>query len=216
MRPLISDVHDAWQPRRQPACACDGAARCDWLFLAGGAAWPPRCCVALVLLDGQPASAALIGLGFALGIAFFRAEFSFTAAWRRFLVRGEARRAARRVPADRGRGARHRAGRGAGAGLRRRDRADRALARHRRLRVRHRHAARQWLRLRHALHRRQRRRPHADRARLLHRRQRDRQPAPAGVPGARRRRSDPRVELPRPWGGLAVTLASIAARGGRS
>jgi uncharacterized membrane protein YedE/YeeE len=45
---------------------------------------------ALVLLDGHPASAALIGLGFALGIAFFTAEFSFTAAWRRFLTRGEA------------------------------------------------------------------------------------------------------------------------------
>jgi hypothetical protein len=46
--------------------------------------------VALVALDGQPASAALVILGFALGVAFLKAEFSFTAAWRRFLVSGEA------------------------------------------------------------------------------------------------------------------------------
>ena len=65
------------------------AARRDWVFVSG-ACVAAALLVALVLLDGQPASAALIGLGFALGIAFFRAEFSFTAAWRRFLVRGEA------------------------------------------------------------------------------------------------------------------------------
>ena len=46
--------------------------------------------VALVLLDGQPASAALIVGGFALGAVFLKAEFSFTAAWRRFLNKGEA------------------------------------------------------------------------------------------------------------------------------
>jgi hypothetical protein len=46
--------------------------------------------VALVLLDGQPASAALIVGGFGLGIAFLKAEFSYTASWRRFLTRGEA------------------------------------------------------------------------------------------------------------------------------
>jgi uncharacterized membrane protein YedE/YeeE len=46
--------------------------------------------IALVLLDGQPASAALIVGGFALGAAFLKAEFSFTAAWRRFLNKGEA------------------------------------------------------------------------------------------------------------------------------
>ena len=46
--------------------------------------------IALVLLDRQPASAALILGGFALGIVFLKAEFSFTASWRRFLVRGEA------------------------------------------------------------------------------------------------------------------------------
>ncbi len=45
---------------------------------------------ALVLLDGQVASAALVLGGFALGIAFWKAEFSFTASWRRFLNRGEA------------------------------------------------------------------------------------------------------------------------------
>ena len=45
--------------------------------------------IALVLLDGQPASAALIAGGFGLGVAFLKAEFSFTASWRRFLTRGE-------------------------------------------------------------------------------------------------------------------------------
>jgi uncharacterized membrane protein YedE/YeeE len=43
-----------------------------------------------VVLDGQPASAALIVGGFALGAVFLKTEFSFTAAWRRFLVKGEA------------------------------------------------------------------------------------------------------------------------------
>jgi uncharacterized membrane protein YedE/YeeE len=46
--------------------------------------------VALVLLDGQPASAALILGGFGLGVAFVRAEFSYTASWRRFLSNGDA------------------------------------------------------------------------------------------------------------------------------
>ena len=46
--------------------------------------------VALVLLDGQPASAALILGGFGLGVAFLKAEFSYTASWRHFLTRGEA------------------------------------------------------------------------------------------------------------------------------
>src|SRR4051812_46938646 len=46
--------------------------------------------VALVLLDGQSASAALIVGGFGLGIAFVRAEFSYTASWRRFLSKGDA------------------------------------------------------------------------------------------------------------------------------
>ena len=46
--------------------------------------------VALVLLDGQLWSAALIFGGFGLGVAFLKAEFSYTASWRRFLTRGEA------------------------------------------------------------------------------------------------------------------------------
>jgi uncharacterized membrane protein YedE/YeeE len=45
---------------------------------------------ALVLLDGQPWSAALILGGFGLGAAFLVAEFSFTASWRRFITRGQA------------------------------------------------------------------------------------------------------------------------------
>src|SRR3989442_10682640 len=67
------------------------AGRSDWLFLSA-ALVAAALLAALVLLDGQPASAALIALGFALGIAFFKAEFSFTAAWRRFIARGEAAR----------------------------------------------------------------------------------------------------------------------------
>jgi uncharacterized protein len=76
------------------ATTAEGAApavarRADWLFLSG-AVIAAALLAALTVLDGQPASAALIGLGFVLGIAFFRAEFSFTAAWRRLLTRGEA------------------------------------------------------------------------------------------------------------------------------
>lgn len=61
----------------------------DRLFL-GIAIVATATLVALVLLDGQPASAALIVGGFGLGIAFLKAEFSYTASWRRFLTRGEA------------------------------------------------------------------------------------------------------------------------------
>ena len=61
----------------------------DRLFL-GLALIATAILVALVLLDGQPASAALILGGFGLGIAFLKAEFSYTASWRRFLTRGEA------------------------------------------------------------------------------------------------------------------------------
>jgi uncharacterized membrane protein YedE/YeeE len=63
--------------------------RRDWPFLIA-AVLAAAVLVALVALDGQPALAALVILGFALGVAFLKAEFSFTAAWRRFLVRGEA------------------------------------------------------------------------------------------------------------------------------
>jgi hypothetical protein len=69
-----------------PAAA---APRLDWPFLIA-AVLGTAVLVALVALDGQPASAALIVLGFALGVAFLKTEFSFAAAWRRFLVNGEA------------------------------------------------------------------------------------------------------------------------------
>src|SRR5690349_1807971 len=65
------------------------AVRIDRLFL-GIALATTAILVVLVLLDHQPASAALILGGFGLGIAFLKAEFSFTASWRRFLTRGEA------------------------------------------------------------------------------------------------------------------------------
>ena len=61
----------------------------DRLFL-GLALAATAILVALVLLDHQPASAALIIGGFGLGVAFLKAEFSYTASWRRFLTRGEA------------------------------------------------------------------------------------------------------------------------------
>src|SRR6187399_721192 len=63
--------------------------RLDWPFLIA-AVLATAVLVTLVALDGHPASAALLVLGFALGVAFLKAEFSFTAAWRRFLVSGEA------------------------------------------------------------------------------------------------------------------------------
>ncbi len=77
------------------AAVTDGAAAppkirsIDWLFLAA-AILATAVLVALVVIDGQPWSAGLIASGFALGMAFLKFEFSFTASWRRFLVRGEA------------------------------------------------------------------------------------------------------------------------------
>src|SRR5215468_3491218 len=65
------------------------AVRIDLLFL-GLALASTSILIALVLLAHQPASAALILGGFGLGIAFLKAEFSYTASWRRFLTRGEA------------------------------------------------------------------------------------------------------------------------------
>ncbi|HEY6859108.1 MAG TPA: YeeE/YedE family protein [Pseudolabrys sp.] len=65
------------------------AVRIDRLFL-GLALASTAILIALVLLDHQPASAALILGGFGLGVAFLKAEFSYTASWRRFLTRGEA------------------------------------------------------------------------------------------------------------------------------
>ena len=61
----------------------------DWPFL-GAAIATTALLIALVILDGEPRSAALIVAGFGLGVAFLKTEFSFTASWRRFLVRGEA------------------------------------------------------------------------------------------------------------------------------
>ncbi len=65
------------------------ALRLDWPFF-GAALLSIAVLVALVLLDGQPASAGLLLCGFALGIVFLKAEFSFTASWRRFIVHGHA------------------------------------------------------------------------------------------------------------------------------
>jgi hypothetical protein len=65
------------------------AVRIDRLFL-GLALASTGILIALVLLDHQPASAALILGGFGLGVAFLKAEFSYTASWRGFLTRGEA------------------------------------------------------------------------------------------------------------------------------
>jgi uncharacterized membrane protein YedE/YeeE len=67
----------------------NAGANADRLFL-GLALGATAILIALVLLDGQMASAALILGGFALGVAFLKAEFSYTASWRRFLTRGEA------------------------------------------------------------------------------------------------------------------------------
>jgi uncharacterized membrane protein YedE/YeeE len=67
----------------------DAALGIDRLFLAVALA-ATAILVALVLLDGQTASAGLILGGFALGVAFLKAEFSYTASWRRFITRGEA------------------------------------------------------------------------------------------------------------------------------
>src|SRR5664279_269244 len=61
----------------------------DRLFL-GLALGATAILIVLVLLDGQPLSATLILGGFGLGVAFLKAEFSYTASWRRFLTRGEA------------------------------------------------------------------------------------------------------------------------------
>jgi uncharacterized protein len=71
------------------APAASARASYDLLFLALSLA-ATAVLIALVLLDSQPASAALILGGFGLGVAFLKAEFSYTASWRHFLTRGEA------------------------------------------------------------------------------------------------------------------------------
>src|SRR5262245_57265843 len=73
----------------QPTAAAAPTRTTDWPFLAG-AVLATTLLTALVLLDGQPASAGLILFGFVLGVAFLKTEFSFTASWRRFLVSGDA------------------------------------------------------------------------------------------------------------------------------
>jgi uncharacterized protein len=65
------------------------AVRVDRLFL-GLALGATAILIAFVLIDHQWASAALIVGGFGLGVAFLKAEFSYTASWRRFVTRGEA------------------------------------------------------------------------------------------------------------------------------
>ena len=180
--------------------------RLDWPFLLASVL-ALAVLIALVLVDGQPAAAALLVFGFALGAVFLKAEFSFTASWRRLIVRGQADGFLGGLLLIAIAAGGDRSGRRACSGFRRYYRADRAVARHRRLRVRHRHAACERLRLRHALHRRRRLRPHADRTRLLHRRQRDRQPAPAAI--LRLGGIDPVLASNYfgAWGGLAATLA---------
>src|SRR6185369_13488755 len=65
------------------------AARLDWPFLIASVL-ALAVLVALVLVDGQPAAAALLAFGFALGAVFLKTEYSFTASWRRLIVRGQA------------------------------------------------------------------------------------------------------------------------------
>jgi uncharacterized membrane protein YedE/YeeE len=61
----------------------------DWPFVAA-AVLVMALLIGLVLIDGQPLSAVLLLLGAGLGAAFWKFEFSFTASWRRFLTKGEA------------------------------------------------------------------------------------------------------------------------------
>src|SRR4051812_16613945 len=63
--------------------------RLDWPFLLASSL-ALAVLIALVLVDGQPAAAALLVFGFALGAVFLKAEFSFTASWRRLILRGQA------------------------------------------------------------------------------------------------------------------------------
>jgi hypothetical protein len=69
--------------------AAGALSRRDWPFLIASVL-ALAVLVALVLVDGQPDAAWLLVLGFALGAAFLKTEFSFTASWRRLIVRGQA------------------------------------------------------------------------------------------------------------------------------
>ncbi len=62
--------------------------RLDWPFFLA-ATLATAVLVALIAVDAQWASIALVLFGFALGVSFFTFEFSFTAAWRRFIMRGQ-------------------------------------------------------------------------------------------------------------------------------
>jgi uncharacterized protein len=73
----------------QPATQARLATSFDWPFLIA-AALATTLLVMLVLIDGQPAAAALVLGGFALGVVFLKTEFSFTATWRRLIVRRQA------------------------------------------------------------------------------------------------------------------------------
>src|SRR4051812_22884142 len=72
-----------------PSATAAPAPRLDWPFLTASSL-ALAVLVALVVMDGQPAAAALLILGFALGAVFLKTEFSFTASWRRLIVRGQA------------------------------------------------------------------------------------------------------------------------------
>ena len=72
-----------------PSVVATRLPRLDWPFLVASSL-ALAVLVALVVIDGQPAAAALLILGFALGAVFLKAEFSFTVSWRRLIVRGEA------------------------------------------------------------------------------------------------------------------------------
>jgi uncharacterized protein len=73
----------------QSASAEARESRRDWPF-AIASVLALAVLIALVMVDGQPAAAALLIFGFALGAVFLKAEFSFTASWRRRIVRGQA------------------------------------------------------------------------------------------------------------------------------
>jgi len=72
-----------------PSVTAAQGSRLDWPFLIASSL-ALAVLVALVVIDGQPAAAELLILGFALGAVFLKAEFSFTASWRRLIVRGQA------------------------------------------------------------------------------------------------------------------------------
>ena len=72
-----------------PSATTTRGSHLDWPFLIASSL-ALAVLVALVLVDGQPAAAALLILGFALGAVFLKSEFSFTASWRRLIVRGQA------------------------------------------------------------------------------------------------------------------------------